>query len=81
MAVTGQFYGLPAATLASLLTTYTTALTAVATTGQSYAIAGRSFTRADLPEIRQTIAEIVAAQNRAAGTTRGQTYAGFGSPY
>ena len=81
MAVTGQFFGLPAATLSSLLTSYMTALTAIATTGQSYSIAGRSFTRGDLPELRQTIAEIVAAQNRAAGTTGGQKYAAFGSPY
>lgn len=81
MAVTGQFFGLDSATLSSLLTAYTTALTAVATTGQSYSIAGRAFTRADLPQIRQTIAEIVAAQNRAAGTTGGQKYAAFGNPY
>ncbi len=81
MAVQGKFYGLPANVLTSMLTTFTTALTAVATTGQSYSIAGRTFTRANLTELSNMIAEIQAALNRANGTAVNQTYPKFGSPY
>lgn len=79
--ITGIFYGLDAATLATLKTAYTNAIVAVATAGQSYSISGRSFTRANLPELNQSLAEIVAAQNYAAGTTITQTYPRFGSGY
>lgn len=81
MAIQGIFYGLDAATLATLKTAYTDAIVAVATAGQSYSISGRSFSRANLPELNATLAEIIAAQNYAAGTGNSQTYARFGSGY
>lgn len=81
MSVQGIFYGLDSATLATLKSAYTDAIVAVATAGQSYSISGRSFTRGDLAELNQTLAEIVAAQNRAAGTDTTQTYPRFGSGY
>lgn len=81
MAIQGVFYGLDSATLATLKEAYTNAIVAVATAGQSYSISGRQFTRADLAELNQTLAEIIAAQNQANGTGINQTYARFGSGY
>jgi len=75
--VNGWLFGLDSATLAQLLTDYQNALTAVATTGQSYSIGGRTFTRADLSEIGQMIAEIKAAQNKASGTRVTKIYTDF----
>lgn len=77
----GQFFGLPAATLQTLLAQYTAALSAVATRGQSYIIDGRSLSSADLGQIRQTIMEIQAAINQAAGTRRTSLYVGYRSGY
>lgn len=81
MAINGYFYGLDSATLATLKDAYQNAIIAVATAGQSYSISGRSFTRGDLKELNATVAEIIAAQNYAAGTGNSQTYARFGSGY
>lgn len=81
MAITGVFYGLDSATLATLKEAYVNAIVAVATAGQSYSISGRSFTRADLRELNETLAEIIAAQNYANGTATTQTYPRFGSGY
>ena len=81
MAIQGIFYGLDSATLATLKTNYTDAIIAVATAGQSYSISGRAFTRANLKELNETLAEIVAAQNYAAGTGNAQTYPRFGTGY
>lgn len=78
MAVRGIFYGLDSSTLATLKEAYTNAIVAVATAGQSYSISGRSFTRANLAELNETLAEILAAQARAAGTATTQTYPRFG---
>jgi hypothetical protein len=50
--------GLTAAELAAMKTEWLACLSSVSTGSQSYSMAGRSFTRADLPEIRETIAEI-----------------------
>jgi hypothetical protein len=81
MAIQGIFFGLDAATLATLQTAYTNAIVAVATAGQSYSISGRSFTRADLKALNETLAEIYAAQSRLAGTATTQTYPRFGGGY
>lgn len=81
MAITGTFYGLDSATLATLKDAYVNAILAVATAGQSYSISGRAFTRADLAELNSTLAEIIAAQNYANGTGITQTYPRFGSGY
>ena len=73
----GYFFGLPAATLSTLLTQYTNCLTAIAVAGQSYTVSGRQFTRANLAEVGQMIMELNAALSRANGTQVTQTYAKF----
>ena len=77
MAVQGTFYGLPLATLQQLQTDFTSCLTAIAVAGQSYTIMGRQFNRANLPEVRDTLAEIQAAITRAQGTSVTKTFARF----
>lgn len=59
--------GLDAATLGTLKTAYTAALLAVAQ-NQSYSVSGRSFTRANLSEIKETLNQINRALEVANGT-------------
>ena len=54
----GSFVGLPLATLTSLRDKYVSCLEAIAVAGASYSIAGRSFSRANLTEVRNTIEEL-----------------------
>lgn len=68
MAIEGLFFGLDAATLATLKADYVTCLQAIAVAGQSYSISGRTFTRANLQEVSQLLAEVQAAIDRASGT-------------
>ena len=77
MAIKGSFFNLPAATLATFLTNYTDCLNAIATTGQSYNMYGRQFTRADLGKVQEIIAEIKAAQRKADGTRVTSVYPDF----
>jgi hypothetical protein len=77
MAIKGTFYGLPLATLQSLQTQFTACLVGIATAGQSYQIAGRQFTRADLAEVKDTIAELQSAIDRASGTRTTSLLANF----
>jgi len=77
MALTGAFYGIPAAQLTTMLAEWQACLSAIAGGGQSYTIAGRQFNRANLPEVRQTILEINTALARAQGTRTTQTFANF----
>lgn len=80
MPIQGQFYGLPVSTLQSLLTSYLSALEAIATRGQSYSLDGRTLTAADLDKVRQTIAELQAAISRAQGNRRTSMYAQYRTP-
>jgi hypothetical protein len=73
----GDFVGLPLATLTSLRDKYVTCLEAIAVAGASYSIAGRSFSRANLGEVRDTIAELTLAIQSANGTRIRTTYANF----
>ena len=73
--ITGCFYGLPIATLNTQLTYWLNVLTGISTAGQSYTLGGRTFNRANLGEVRQTIQELQAAINRANGTSLTQTFA------
>jgi hypothetical protein len=73
----GDFLGLPLATLTSLRDKYITCLEAIAVAGASYSIAGRSFSRANLGEVRDTIAELTLAIESANGTRIRTTYANF----
>jgi hypothetical protein len=75
----GDFIGLPLTTLTSLRDKYITCLEAIAVAGASYSIAGRSFSRANLGEVRDTIAELTLAIQQATGTRIRTTYANFGS--
>lgn len=83
MAIEGIFFGLDAATLATLKTNYVACLQAIAVAGQSYSISGRTFTRANLKEVSQMLAEVQAAIDRAAGNRTTSFYPNFngGAPY
>jgi len=61
MALKKTFFGLHLATLQELLIDFTACLKAIAVAGASYSIAGRSFTRANLAEVSDTIKELQAA--------------------
>ncbi len=80
MAVKGTFYGYPLATLQTMQTTWNAALTAIAI-NQSYSLAGRSLTRANLKDVLDTLAEIQSAIDRANGVRVTQTYTFFNSGY
>lgn len=73
--IKGIFFGLPAATLQTMMGQMTQALADVTTVGQSYAVTGRSMTLANIAEIRQTIGEIQAALNQSNGTRVRRTLA------
>lgn len=73
--ITGAFFGLPVTTLQTMLTNYLNVLTGISTAGQSYSLGGRTFTRAQLAEVRQTIQELQAAIDRANGVRNTFTFA------
>jgi len=75
--ISGKFFGLPLATLQTLLAQYTDCLTAIAVAGQSYTIAGRQFNRAQIEDVSDAIAELQAAIERTNGTRVTKTYARF----
>jgi len=75
MAIQNQFIGLDLATLTQLKTAFVDCLLAIATAGQNYTISGRTYTRADLAQVRQTIAEIQSAIDIQSGRTVRKTYA------
>lgn len=72
-----DFYGLPVATLEELRDEYVAAIKAVATNGVSYSIGGRSLSRANLTEMRNTLGDITAAIDRASGRRRRTVLASF----
>jgi hypothetical protein len=67
MALKRTFFGLPAQTLQTQLNNWLACLTAISGTAQSYSIAGRSVSRAQLAEVKDTIRELQAALNNANG--------------
>lgn len=67
MALNKSFFGLPVATLEELLNDYVACLKAIAVAGASYSIAGRSFSRANLNEVSQTVKELQVALDAANG--------------
>lgn len=71
------FFGLPIATLEELRDEYVDAIKAIATNGVSYSIGGRSLSRANLTELRDTLADIIAAIDRASGNRRRTLYTDF----
>lgn len=70
------FIGLDLATLTTLQTAYVSALTALAS-NQSYSLNGRALTRANLPDVKDTLGEINAAIADINGTTNDRTLVSF----
>ena len=81
MALSKSYFGLPLATLTSLQTQFIACLEAIAVAGASYSIAGRSFTRANLGEVAQTIKELQAAIDSARGTRVKKVVTAFPTQY
>jgi hypothetical protein len=81
MALSKSYFGLPLATLTSLQTQFIACLEAIAVAGASYSIAGRSFTRANLGEVAQTIKELQAAIDSARGTRVKRVVTAFPTQY
>ncbi len=79
--IQGLFWGMDAATLATMQTQWQACLAAIATAGQSYSIAGRTFSRANLAEVAQMLAEVNSALQRANGSRTTQTYGYFTGDY
>jgi hypothetical protein len=69
------FIGLPLVDLQDLQTKYIQVLKDLATGGQSYTFPGRSFTRADLAECRNTLAMINTAISSVSGASGGKQIA------
>lgn len=67
MALKQTFFGLDLATLTELKAEYVACLKAIAVAGQSYSISNRNFTRANLADVKDTIAELQAAIDYAQG--------------
>lgn len=65
-----DFFGLPTATLEELRDEYVAAIKAVAVNGVSYSIGGRSLSRANLTEMRNTLGDLLTAIERAGGRRR-----------
>lgn len=72
-----DFFGLPTATLEELRDEYVAAIKAVAINGVSYSIGGRSLSRANLTEMRNTLGDVMTALSRATGTRRRTVLADF----
>lgn len=72
-----DFFGLPVATLEELRDEYVAAIKAIATNGVSYSIGGRSLSRANLTEMRNTLGDIMAAIDRSSNRRRRTLYADF----
>lgn len=75
------FQGLDLATLQKLKAEYVDLLSAIAVAGQTYSQSGRSFTRANLPEVKDTIAELQTAIDLKQGKAFRQTRASFSRVY
>jgi hypothetical protein len=73
--VTGKFQALDVDTLTAMLAEWKSCLTAIASAHQSYSIAGRSFTRANLAEVSDMVAELAYALKLNSGGLVKTTYA------
>lgn len=75
--MTNPFITFQPAELAALRASYLACLTAIATAGQSYTVAGRQFTRASIGEVKEILAQIGNAQARQSGKRARRTYSDF----
>lgn len=73
--IQGLFVNIDAATLATMQADWLACLHSVAIGNQSYSIAGRSFTRANLKEVSETLGEISYALQLKSGNLQRVTYA------
>ena len=73
--IVGKFIHLDLATLQIMQSKWNAALSAIATANQSYSIAGRSFTRANLAEVSEMVAEVAYAIKLLSGSVVRITYA------
>lgn len=71
------FFGLPVSVLEEMRDEYVAAIKAIATNGVSYSIGGRTLSRANLTEMKDTLADIISALDRASNTRRRTLYADF----
>lgn len=71
----GLFIHLDSSTLSTMATEWTACLSAIANAHQSYSIAGRTFTRANLSEVSKMVSEIAFAQKIVGGTIKRRTFA------
>jgi hypothetical protein len=71
----GTFIYLDAATINTMLTEWQACLTAIATAHQSYSMAGRTFTRANLAEVAEMVGELAYAKELKAGNVVRSTVA------
>lgn len=72
--IQGLFVYVPLATLQTMQAQWIAALQAIAVGNQSYSIAGRAFTRANLREVNDTLAEIAYAIQLQSGTIQRTIY-------
>lgn len=75
--ISGKFTFLDLASLQAMQVDWMACLKAIAVANQSYSIAGRSFTRAQLSEVSDTLAEIAFAIAVKTGTTQRVVYPDF----
>lgn len=68
------FRGIAIAQLQGIQSTYLQAVVDIATTGQSYVVPGRTFTAANIDQIKDTLAEIQAAIDYSSGARVATTY-------
>ena len=66
------FIGLPLATLTQMQADWLQCLSDLAKAGQTYTMGGRTMTRANLPEVRNTLAEIRVAIAQSSSTGAGK---------
>lgn len=77
--IVGLFLNLDLTTLQGMQTTWAAALNAIAVGNQSYSIAGRSFTRANLDEVAHMLSEISYAIRVNSGVLQRTVYASMNS--
>jgi hypothetical protein len=75
--LSGDLIHLDIADLTALKASYLACLTAISTGHQSYSLAGRSFTRGDLAEVRRTLGEIAFALQLKTGNVVRTVYSDF----
>lgn len=73
--VTGKFVALDVATLRLMLQQWQQCLMAISTGHQQYSMAGRSFTRADLEQVSDMVAELAYALKLNSGGLKRTVYA------